>query len=549
MNISRRRFVGSSAAVLAGVAAVSGRVQAAVIPEAPTRKDAAMQPPLFPSSGPDYQPVVTLNGWTLPWRMNGEWKEFHLVAEPVVREMAPGMNAHLWGYNGQSPGPTIEGVEGDKVRIFVTNRLPEHTTVHWHGMLLPNGMDGVGGLTQPHIDPGKTFAYEFELKRSGTFMYHPHSDEMVQMAMGMMGMFVVHPRDPAFRPVDRDFVFIMSTYLIDPGTYLPKVNEMTDFNMWTWNSRVYPGIDPLPVRLGDRLRVRMGNLTMTNHPIHLHGHHFAVTCTDGGWVPETAQWPETTTDVPVGAVRVIDVVADSPGDWAFHCHKSHHTMNAMGHNVNNFIGVPKRDLTGVRKLVPGYMPMGSAGMAEMGSMEMPMPNNTLPMMTGFGQFGPIEMGGMFTVVKIREGLDRKDYGDPGPYQHPPHSWRTKSKSRAAKPRDGPIKRPRRTHRLSLRLSRAAAIVTPSTLRKEKPPNERTSNIALRAGVLCACAAGGRAIVPCCRSGRESRSVGRQDHDQARADQKAWHGPGHDDGFQGPGPGDAQGGESRRQNRF
>ena len=122
------------------------------------------------------------------------------------------MNAHLWGYNGQSPGPTIEAVEGDKVRIFVTNKLPEHTTVHWHGMLLPNGMDGVGGLTQPHIQPGKTFVYEFALKNSGTFMYHPHADEMVQMAMGMMGFFVVHPRDPKFRRVDRDFVFLLNAY-------------------------------------------------------------------------------------------------------------------------------------------------------------------------------------------------------------------------------------------------------------------------------------------------------------------------------------------------
>src|SRR6266852_6506630 len=217
--ISRRGFIGT-AAVLAGASAVSGRVQAASIPEAPTATTNTMQPPLFPSSGPNYQPVVTLNGWTLPWRMNGDWKEFHLVAEPVVREIAPGMKAHLWGYNGQSPGPTIECVEGDRVRIFVTNKLPEHTTIHWHGMRLPNGMDGVGGLTQPHIDPGKTFVYEFELTHSGSFMYHPHSDEMVQMAMGMMGMFVVHPRDQRFRRVDRDFVFIMSAYMIDLGTYL-----------------------------------------------------------------------------------------------------------------------------------------------------------------------------------------------------------------------------------------------------------------------------------------------------------------------------------------
>jgi hypothetical protein len=409
-----------SASVLAGISAVSGRVQAASIPEAPTSNTTMMQPPLSPTNGQEYQPVVTLNGWTLPWRMKDDWKEFHLVAEPVVREFAPGMKVNLWGYNGQAPGPTIEAVEGDKVRIFVTNKLPEHTTIHWHGMLLPNGMDGVGGVTQPHIPPGKTFVYEFELKESGSFMYHPHSDEMVQMGMGMMGMFVVHPRDPKLYRVDRDFVFIMSAYAIDPGTYLPKVSEMTDFNMWTWNSRVFPGIDPLPVRLNDRVRVRMGNLTMTNHPIHLHGHHFSVTCTDGGWVPESARWSETTIDVPVGSIRAFEVVANNPGDWAFHCHKTHHAMNAMGHDVRNFIGAAqKRDLVkAVRKLVPDYMPMGSSGMAEMAEMEMPAPDNTLPMMTGFGQFGPIEMGGMFTVMKIREGLATNDYKDPGPYKHP-----------------------------------------------------------------------------------------------------------------------------------
>jgi FtsP/CotA-like multicopper oxidase with cupredoxin domain len=413
---SRRGFLGTAA--LVGAGAVSGRVQAASIPEAPFMDKAVMAPPLHPASGPDYRPVVTLNGWTLPWRMNGDWKEFHLVAEPVVREFAEGMKANLWGYNGQAPGPTIEAVEGDKVRIFVTNRLPEATTVHWHGMILPSGMDGVGGLTQPHIPPGKTYVYEFVLKHSGTFMYHPHSDEMVQMAMGMMGMFVVHPRDPSFRPVDRDFVFIMSSYMIDPGTYLPKVNEMTDFNMWAWNARVFPGIDPLAVRLGDRVRVRIGNLSMTSHPIHLHGHSFAVTCTDGGWIPETARYPETTTDVPVGAVRVFDVLADNPGDWAFHCHKSHHTMNSMGHNVRNLIGVSRKELArAVGKLAPDAMVMGTTGMS-MGNMEMPAPDNTLPMMTGRGQFGPIEMGGMFTVMKIREGMARDDYSDPGHYKFP-----------------------------------------------------------------------------------------------------------------------------------
>ena len=164
----------------------------------------------------------------------------------------------------------------------------------------------------------------------------------------------------------------------------------------------------------------MGNLTMTNHPIHLHGHHFAVTCTDGGWIPESARWPEVSTDIPVGAMRAIEFVADVPGDWAIHCHKSHHTMNAMGHNVKTFIGAEqKRDLTrAIKKLVPDYMTMGSRGMAEMGAMEMPMPDNTLPMMTGFGQFGPLEMGGMFSVLKVREGIGAGDYTDPGWYKHP-----------------------------------------------------------------------------------------------------------------------------------
>ena len=416
---NRRQFMQKSAAGLFGAAVVS-RVQAASLPEAPSQDKPGMQPPLVPPSGRPYNPVVTLNGWTLPWRMKDGWKEFHLVAEPVVREIAPGMKARLWGYNGQSPGPTIECVEGDRVRIFVTNRLPEHTTVHWHGILLPNGMDGVGGLTQPQIPAGKTFVYEFQMPKSGTFMYHPHADEMVQMAMGMMGSLVVHPKDPSFMRVDRDFAFVMAAYDIDPGSYTPRVNTMLDFNLFTWNSRVFPGIDPLAVRKGDRVRIRIANLTMTNHPIHIHGHDFSVALTDGGWVPKTARWPETTTDVPVGAIRAVEFVADNPGDWAFHCHKSHHVMNAMGHNVPTMIGVDHRGVTEkINRLVPDYMVMGERGMADMGEMEMPLPDNTLPMMTGSGPFGAMEMGGMFTVVKVREGLARNDYNDPGWYQHPP----------------------------------------------------------------------------------------------------------------------------------
>lgn len=413
----RRQFMGRAGAALIGAAAVS-RVAQARVPEAVIQTSAATQPPQAPGSGRPYNPVVTLNGWTAPFRMNNGVKEFHLVAEPVVREFAKGMKAHLWGYNGQSPGPTIEAVEGDRVRIFVTNKLPEHTTVHWHGLLLPSGMDGVGGLTQPHIPPGKTFVYEFQLTKSGTFMYHPHADEMVQMAMGMMGLFVVHPKDPRQFRADRDYALLLAAYDIEPGSFTPKVNTMLDFNLWTWNSRVFPGIDHLVARTGERVRIRFGNLTMTNHPMHLHGHDFEVTCTDGGWVPKSARWPEVTVDVAVGQMRAIEFTATA-GDWAFHCHKSHHTMNAMGHAVPTLIGVDHSGLADrIQRLIPDYMVMGERGMADMGEMEMPLPENTLPMMTGAGPFGAVEMGGMFSVLKVRDDQKPGDYTDPGWYAHP-----------------------------------------------------------------------------------------------------------------------------------
>ena len=423
MEMTRRRALLTGAAASAALAATAvSRVAMAALPEPVLQASPLTQNPLLPNTGRPYNPVVTLNGWTLPWRMNNGVKEFHLVAEPVVREMAPGFKAHLWGYNGQSPGPTIEVVEGDKVRIFVTNRLPEHTSIHWHGQRLPNGMDGVTGLNQPGIPAGKTFVYEFTARRPGTFMYHPHADEMTQMAMGMMGFWVTHPKTkhPLIDNVDRDFCFLLNAYDIDPGSYTPKIMTMLDFNIWSWNSRVFPGIDSLNVRLNDRVRIRFGNLTMTNHPIHLHGHEFEITGTDGGPRPKAMRSPEVTTDVAVGQMRQIEFIASEEGDWAFHCHKSHHTMNAMGHDVPTLIGV---DHTGLAKrigrIIPDYMVMGERGMADMAEMEMPLPENTAPMMTGEGPYGSVEMGGMFSVVKVRRDQKPGDYTNPGWYKQPP----------------------------------------------------------------------------------------------------------------------------------
>jgi FtsP/CotA-like multicopper oxidase with cupredoxin domain len=428
---NRRNFLSGAGAIAAATAtafttAGVSKVAMAALPEPVMQDKPDTMPPLMPATGRPYNPVVTLNGWTLPWRMNQGIKEFHLVAEPVVREMTPGFKAHLWGYNGQSPGPTIEVVEGDRVRIFVTNKLPEHTSIHWHGQRLPNGMDGVTGLNQPGIPAGKTFVYEFVARRPGTFMYHPHADEMVQMAMGMMGFWITHPKldkngkHPLIDEVDRDYCFLLNAYDIDPGASTPQIMTMLDFNLWSWNSRIFPGISPLVARKNDRVRLRVGNLTMTNHPIHIHGHEFFVSGTDGGPTPRGSRWPEVTVDVAVGQMRQMEFIADEEGDWAFHCHKSHHTMNAMGHDVPTMIGVDHRKVVReITSLIPDYMVMGERGMADMAEMEMPLPDNTAPMMTGAGPFGSVEMGGMFSMLKVRRDQKPGDYSDPGWYAHPP----------------------------------------------------------------------------------------------------------------------------------
>ena len=404
--MNRRDLLTSSAALVGGAVLLKhGLVRADTAPAPITAQ---------PGSARGALPrVVTPNGASLPWRMDGNVKVFHLVAEPVKREFAPGMIVDAWGYNGSSPGPTIEVVEGDRVRMLVTNNLPEPTSVHWHGVLLPNGMDGVAGLTQPPIQPGETYQYEFTLRQHGTLMYHPHSDEMVQMALGMMGFFIVHPRAP--EDIDRDFAIMLHEWFVEPGTSRPNPAVMTDFNLFTFNSRVWPGTAPLVVKRGDRVRLRLGNLSMDSHPIHLHGYQFEIAATDGGRIPAAGRWPATTVNVPVGATHEVEFVADNPGDWALHCHKSHHTMNAMSHDLPNMIGVKTGKVEErIRTLLPGYMAMGENGMGDM--MDMGRPKNTLPMMTGDGPFGPVEMGGMFTLLKVREGLTH--YEDPGWYKHP-----------------------------------------------------------------------------------------------------------------------------------
>jgi hypothetical protein len=273
-------------------------------------------------------------------------------------------------------------------------------------------------LTQRSIEPGETFRYEFTLRQHGTFLYHSHHDEMVQMAMGLMGLFVVHPRTPQGPLPDRDFVYMVGEWSLKPGARRPDPNEMTDFNVLTLNGRVFPGTSPMVVRTGERVRIRIGNLSaMDHHPMHVHGHSFQVIETDGGVIPESARWPETTVLVATGSTRTIEFVADAPGDWPFHCHMTHHVMTQMGHGIPNLIGMePGTFDARLTEVLPEYALMGHDAM-DPSAEDTTLPPNSLPMMGGTGGFGYITMGGMFSVLKVRDGIT--SYEDPGWYEHPP----------------------------------------------------------------------------------------------------------------------------------
>jgi len=444
-KMSRRHMLELTAATVGGVTAWAGGAHAAPTENAgPYQPAAGAQytqsnhpywaptysggpvhvkslPPGLP--GKDYKPVVIPTGQTLPFKIVNGVKVFHLIAEEVEHYFDSGLRAKCWAYNGHVNSTMIEAVEGERVRIYVTNRLPIATSVHWHGIYLPNGMDGVAGLTQPYIKPGETTKYEWTLRQHGTFMFHSHHDEMTQMGMGLIGMFIMHPRNPAPEyHVDRDFAIMLSEWDIKVGTARPNTLQMTDFNILTMNGKVFPSTGPLVCKTGDKVRIRLGNLgAMDHHPIHIHGYYFRITATDGEDIPLSAQWPETTALVAVGQTRTLEFIADAPGDWAFHCHMTHHVMNQMGHEFPNMVGMQPGDVDKkLQSLLPGYMTMGQTGM-DMGNMAemMPMPANSIPMKGAVGPFGDnITMGGMFTIVKVRDRLASYDQ-DPGWYQHPP----------------------------------------------------------------------------------------------------------------------------------
>ena len=317
MRTNRRGFFGTA---LAGAGTLAGGVRplAAREPIGRERADESSAP--IPVLTPDL-PALR------PRRIDADGvKEFHLVAEPVKREFLPGRTIDCWGFNGTMPGPTIEVTQGDRVRLVVENRLPELFAMHWHGFEIPIEMDGVPGLTQDPIAPGETFVYEFTLHQHGTFFYHSHM--AMQEMMGMIGLFIMHPRE-AYRPrARRDFGLIFQEWAVLPNTTVPNTMEM-DFNWFTINGRAGPATTPLLVRQGERVRIRMVNMGMDHHPVHLHGHTFRTVATEGGRIPEPAWQPGNTVLLGVAQARDVEFEATQLGDWVLHCHLPHHMMNQM----------------------------------------------------------------------------------------------------------------------------------------------------------------------------------------------------------------------------
>ena len=287
-------------------------------PQAPARVEATR----FAPAGGVVMPDIP----KLPYKLDGATKVFHLIAEPVKRKIVPFKTMDVWGYNGSCPGPLIEVNEGDRVRIEFENRLPESTTVHWHGLEVPIEMDGVPYISQPPVPPGGKFTYEFTLQQNGTFFYHSHG--AMQEMMGMIGMFVIHPKKAHTPVVHHDFGIILQGWAILPNNSVPNTSNM-EFNWLTFNGVSSPATTPMLVRQGSRVRLRLVNLGMDHHPIHLHGHQFYITGNEGGRAPESTWYPTNTVLVGVAQARDIEFDAKYIGDWMVHCHLPHHMMNSM----------------------------------------------------------------------------------------------------------------------------------------------------------------------------------------------------------------------------
>ena len=376
---NRRTFLQSVLGVGAGLFA-SDKVMAAV-----------------PKAAGVHVPVVTTEVGDLPYTMDGEWKVFHLIAEVVKQEIAPGKTLDVWGFNGSAPGPTIQVFQGDKVRVIYENRLPEASSIHWHGFEDTIANDGQPGISQDPVLPGGSFTYEFEIHQEGTYFYHSHM--AMQEMVGLLGAFIMHPRVVYAPHCEKDFVVHLQEYAVLPNSTVPDTMKM-EFNWLVLNGKAGPATTPLIVRLGDRVRIRFVNMGMDHHPMHMHGHTFHVTGTEGGRIPEAGWWPGNTVLVGVAQSRTVEFVAKNPGDWMLHCHLPHHMMNQMSSIAGKMTRGDGMGMTdGVAKNannVPGY-PQDAFMEGPMMTMDAAVerPEN-YGLKAGWSQY----MAGMMTFVRV-----------------------------------------------------------------------------------------------------------------------------------------------------
>lgn len=272
----------------------------------------------------------------------GQLREFTLTAEPVRWQIQPGVVIDGWGYNGQIPGPTFHVTEGDTVRVHLINHLPEPTTIHWHGIDVPTGMDGVPGLSQDAVEPGDSFSYEFVANTPGTRMYHSHTDTDAQIQLGLFGAFIIDPRAPEPVQYDHDYTYILTEKSLD---FTPNVaagnadilhrdagngrGGALQADLFLMNGRAGEAIDPMTISPGGRVRIRLINLGNLQHAMHLHGQSFRIIATDGNPVPKGFQFVKDTVLIGPGERYDLEVDGTNPGVWMFHCHINNHAANGM----------------------------------------------------------------------------------------------------------------------------------------------------------------------------------------------------------------------------
>lgn len=258
----------------------------------------------------------------------GNLKEFELVAKETEWELVSGVTATADTFNGTVPGPTIRVTEGDTVRVTLKNDLPEETSIHWHGLHVPNEMDGVAGVTQDAIMPGETFTYEFVASHAGTFMYHSHSRfSREQIDHGLYGLFIIDSQHPGVTTFDREYTLALQGWMAggEMADGMGSDAMSMDYNYFTINGKSFPDTQPLVVSEGDLVRLRIVNPSQTTHPMHLHGQDFLIVAKDG----EPLDSPQTANvvDVQQGDTYDLVFIANNPGNWALHCHDLHHASN------------------------------------------------------------------------------------------------------------------------------------------------------------------------------------------------------------------------------